>query len=408
VIGGGSKLAAMTRVPRPRRRLACSVVLAGLSALALLSGCASAPSSGIVGDSPWQLLGTMPLSSFAFSDEVRGWGVDSSSTGLMTSSDGGHDWGPATGRIVGAPAADGLPATVDRLVQPLQVVRADAAVFVAYDDRLPLGGSEVSMPRAARSGILVSVDGGLTWRPCLSLAGPRDVVLFVAATDASHLWALCRSIPTSETAGPIDAPPFLLRTSDGGRHWVRLGTRQIGDPALPGALGVPLVFVDSRHGWSLWDGSPAPFVRVTADGGRTWSPAAQVQNVGLGVCALDARHAWIATGTTRQAVGGLFATSDGGRSWTRSARFTKIPLAAVYFADEDDGWAVAAGSTGAAAMRGIYATSDGGRHWRRELTPAPSDQAWGRPGWQFCRAGTTLVVGCEGEMFSRPLPVSAL
>jgi len=385
--------------------LACSAVVL---ALALLAACGSAPSSGIVGHSPWQLLSTMPLSSFAFSDEVRGWGVEFSSTGLMTSSDGGHDWGPATGRIVGAPAAEGLPATVDRLAVPIQVVRADAAVFVAYDDRLPLGGSQGSMPPARRSGILVSVDDGLTWRPCLSLADPKDVVLFVAAGDASHLWVLCRSIPANETAGPIDTPTFLLHTSDGGRHWARLATGQIGDPALPGVLGVPLVFTDPEHGWSLWDTSPAPLLRVTADGGRTWSSTAQVGDVGYGFCALDAQRAWIATGTTRQEVGGLFATSDGGRHWRLSGRFTKIPLAAVYFADRRDGWVVAAGSTGAAGTRGVYATSDGGKHWRRELTPASSGGAWGRPGWQFCRAGTTLVVGCEGEMFSRPLPVSAL
>jgi photosystem II stability/assembly factor-like uncharacterized protein len=384
------------------------VLLGFVSLMALLPTCTSGGAPAIVGHSPWQLLGTMPLSSFAFSDEVRGWGADFSSTGLMTSSDGGHDWGPCTGRIVGRPVAERLPATVDRLALPVQVVRAGEAVFVAYDDRLPLGGSLGSMPRAARSGILASADGGMTWRPCLSLTDPREVVLFVAASDARHLWALCRSIPAGETAGSIDTPAFLLRTSDGGRHWVRLGTRQIGDPALPGVLGVPLVFVDPEHGWSLWDSSPAPLLRVTADGGRTWTLAAQVQNVGLGFSALDAGHAWIATGTTRQAVGGLFATSDGGRSWTRSGRFTRIPLAAVYFANARDGWVVAAGSTGAAATRGVYATSDGGRHWRRELTPASSDQAWGRPGWQFCRAGTTLVVGCEGEMFSRPLPASAL
>jgi len=385
--------------------LACSAVLL---ALALLAACGSAPSSGIVGHSPWQLISTMPLSSFAFSDEVRGWGVDSVSTGLMTSSDGGHDWGPCTSPILGAPAADGLPATVDRLALPIQVVRAGDALFLAYDDRPPLGGGLESMPPAARSGILGSVDGGLTWRPCLSLADPRDVVLFVAAGDASHLWALCRSMPASGTTGPTDTPTFLLRTSDGGRHWARLATGQIGDPALPGVLGVPLVFVGAEHGWSLWDASPAPLLRVTANGGRSWSSTAQVSNVSFGVCALDARHAWIATGTTRQQLGGLFATSDGGRSWTLSARFTKIPLAAVWFADARDGWVVAAGSTGAAATRGIYATSDGGRHWRRELTPAPSDRAWSRLGWQFCRAGTTLVVGCEGEMFSRPLPTPAL
>ena len=393
----------MERASRPHRALACAVVVASFI---LLSACASAPSSAIVGHSPWQLLGTMPLSSFAFSDEVRGWGVEFSSTGLMTSSDGGHDWGPATGRIVGAPAASGLPATVDRLAVPIQVVRAGVALFVAYDDHPPLGGSQGSMPPAARSGILTSVDRGLTWRPCLSLADPRDVVLFVAAVDASHLWALCRAVPASGTPGPIDTPMFLLRTSDGGRHWERLATGQIGDPALPGVLGVPLVFTDAKHGWSLWDSAPAPLLHVTVDGGRTWSPTTQVRNVGFGVCALDARHAWIATGTTRQAVGGLSATSDGGRSWVRSGRFTK--LAAVYFADERDGWVVAAGSTGAAATRGIYATSDGGKHWVRELTPASSDQLWRRPGWQFCRAGTTLFVGCEGELFSRALPASAL
>ncbi len=325
----------------------------------------------------------------------------------MATSDGSKDWQPCTGRVLSS--ASPLPATIDQLPLPVQVVCAGQAVFVAYDDSDPFGsgGSGDSQPASARSGVLESTDGGASWRNYLTLPAQADTIRYLAASDATHLWALCGSNPPGNPPLPTREATYVLKTSDGGLHWTRLKVA-IGSPGLPGMLGPPLLFTDDEHGWSTWDQTSAPLLRVTSDGGSSWAEPSQVYDASMGFFALDRLHAWDATGTSRQPgwTSGLYETSDGGRSWVPVPAFDHIALAAVYFANLDDGWVVAAGS-GKAGTKGIYATADGGRHWRRELTPSASDQAWKLMGWQFCRAGDALFVGCQAAMFSRQLQLGA-
>jgi len=381
--------------------------LAGLSALTaatlLLAACGS---GGISGSSPWRSLGSPGLTSFAFTSATRGWGLTFGSPGVMATSNGGRSWQSCTGTIVGAPrqGAGALPSTIDQLKQPLQVICADADVFVAYDDRPPLGGGLASQPATSRSGVLVSGDGGASWRPCLTLAASQDVVLYLSAASTSDLWALCRS-DASGTTMPRSGPTFLLRTSDGGRHWARLRANDLGVAGLPGNLAEPLVFVSATQGWSTWNDAPAPLLRVTDNGGQTWSTPAQVEYVPVGFDALDANHAWTATGMPHRGaqVSGLYSTDNGARTWASDPAFAGVSLAAVYFANSSHGWVVAAGG-GDAKTQGIYATTDGGAHWARELVP--SSASWPSEGWQFCRAGDSLFVGSQTVAFSRPLPTS--
>jgi photosystem II stability/assembly factor-like uncharacterized protein len=197
----------------------------------------------------------------------------------------------------------------------------------------------------------------------------------------------------------------LLRTTDGGRNWTRLKADDLGVSGLPGYLAAPLLFVSAEQGWSSWNDAPAPLLRVTDNGGKTWSARAPVENVPIGFYALDARHAWTTAGIVHKgaSVSGLYSTDDGARRWVSTPAFAHISLAAVYFADSSHGWVVAAGA-GDAKTQGIYATTDGGSHWTRELVP--SSAAWPSMGWQFCRAGDSLLVGCQPVMFSRRLPAS--
>jgi photosystem II stability/assembly factor-like uncharacterized protein len=390
-----------------RVRLALAVLA---FAVLLIAGCGG---SAISGSSPWQSVRDPDLSILAFTDSAHGWAIGP--PGVMATSDAGRHWQASNGRIVGAPATGpaALPTTIDQLSQPTGVVCAGHDVLVTY-------GGEAFGLTAGRSGILASSDGGASWRPRLSFASAQDTVISVAAVDQTHLWALCSTGPLGGQIGQGTGrqSTFLLRTSDGGAHWVRLPVDDIGDAGL--GVPTPLVFTGAEHGWSFWQelwqggqGAAAPLLRTTADGGRNWTKTAQ-PNLSLGFCALDARHAWSTTGTLNQRSQfiGLVATSDDGRTWVPDHAFEHVQLAAVYFANFRHGWVVAAGAGGSPDVNGVYATSDRGRHWARELIPSQgSSAAWRRSAypqeWRFCPAGDRLIVYGPGGMFSRPLPAAS-
>jgi hypothetical protein len=167
----------------------------------------------------------------------------------------------------------------------------------------------------ADCGLLVSRDGGTTWRHQAVPVTPIDPPAFfdqlngvllgveglAVTSDGGASWTM-RTSPTASFASVVDfinanlgwAVSFLgndpaqaefglYQTSDGARTWTRVNTASL--PHLPpanywrtkgqdaGAWG--LDFVDSVHGfWTICGGPPGPcigdgFFR-TADGGRTW------------------------------------------------------------------------------------------------------------------------------------------
>ena len=335
------------------------------------------------------------LSSFAFSTGSHGWAV-AQDEGLQATTDGGRDWRPCTGRIVGVPTSgsDTLPTSVDRLPSPAQVLGVGSSLFLTYYASSAGGGAQPSA--ATSSGILVSADQGVTWRRLRSLAPSRDSVLYLAASDARHLWALCAPGPPGSPG-----PTYLLRSANAGASWSRLPDAGIGMPGRVG-FGSPFTFVDARHGWSWFvpfSGVAMAEVRTTVDGGLSWRKATQPKGSGLGAFALDALHAWTPA-KPAPGSGALYATGDGGKSWRSEPQFAHLPPSAVYFADVRHGWVVFADSSSGG---GIMATSDGGRRWGKELSA--SGPVWGSPGWTFERAGNTLFLGSSdgGGLYARTL-----
>jgi photosystem II stability/assembly factor-like uncharacterized protein len=361
----------------------------------LIAGCGGTSSSAPSGPSLWHLVyDADPLSSFSFHNASLGWGVFQQGTVVQTH-DGGRDWNKCTGRIVGVPTSGvgALPATVDRLPLPVQVLSVGRSVFLTYYARAP--GTLEQPSGATSSGVLVSSDEGATWHRCLSLAPSRDSVLYLAASDPRHLWALCAPGRPDQPG-----PTYLLRSANAGANWSRLPGARIGMPGMPG-FGGPFTFVGARHGWSWfvpYSGAAQEEVRTTADGGESWTKVAQPKGSGLGTFALDALHAWTAGSVLAPQGGALNATADGGESWWRDPRFAHLPLSAVYFADAQHGWVVFADVHHGG---GVYGTSDGGRHWRREL--AASGDWWSAGGWTFEKAGDTLFLGSAegGGLYAR-------
>ena len=125
--------------------------------------------------------------------------------------------------------------------------------------------------------------------------------------------------------------------------------------------------VDGSHGWVVGqysepNGSSAPAILHTTDGGQTWDG----QNPGfasgvlLGLSAPDQNTA-VACGVSGRD-GVMLRTTDAGTTWTNVSVGTYDLGNAVAFADADHGWVSAADSQGFCML----ATTDGGTTWRSQ------------------------------------------
>jgi photosystem II stability/assembly factor-like uncharacterized protein len=235
---------------------------------------------------------------------------------------------------------------------------AAAAVQAATWWRLPVWGAEVRVfavdPFRAgtlycgtsRGNFYASADGGESWESLRQgPAFPGYIVTGLIADPrvADRLWA--------SLAGQY-AGGLVARSDDRGANWTVLARwkTSVATRALALAPGdPPLLAVGGDDG-----------VRLSRDGGATWTPTGegtdglyQVESL-----AFDPRNpATLYAGTWRQA----FRTRDGGATWKRIAEGMVLD-ATVYAWDFDrknaaDIWVSTCGW--------VYRTEDGGDHWVR-------------------------------------------
>ncbi|HZH32716.1 MAG TPA: YCF48-related protein [Pyrinomonadaceae bacterium] len=263
----------------------------------------------------------------------------------------------------------------------------------------------------SRGALLSTTDGGRTW--AVRRAPTEDTLRDVYFVNEREGWLVCdRSIYLLRTKE--EARSYLLKTTDGGASWSRVGVTG----ADVDVLLTRVAFIDNARGWAFGEMGA---LYATTDGGASWSrQIVPTKHLLLGGAFLAAGQLWLvgagntilynpdgarwragnvpataaAAGATRfNAVsfveerrgwavgeGGLvLATLNGGRSWFRQESNVDVNLSDVKFIDADEGWAVGAEGT-------IIHTLDGGAHWQLEasgtrhtlerLSVAPRARAW--------------------------------
>jgi len=221
----------------------------------------------------------------------------------------------------------------------------------------------------ARSYLLRTDDGGLSWRPIYLDFDTNARLLRVMFSDPSNGWVF------GETG-------LLFATRDGGEHWTRqiLPTKHL---LLGGA------FVDSSRGWLV--GAGATIIH-TNNSGATWQTGSvrEDTNVRFNATSFVGDHLGWAAGSA----GRIYVTNDGGRSWFPQRSNVQADLFDVKFISATEGWASGADGT-------LLHTVNGGRYWFAE-SPNLS-HALERlylidrtHGWAVGFGGTILSIGQVG------------
>lgn len=360
---------------------------------AVLCACGGSDPPTTRSPSPWHRLATVGehvggRPQMVFEDSRHGWLAAESGTGVFESRDGARSWRPSSARVVGVPrrGAGALPERLGRLPNVHQLLMADSSLLVVYEGRLLNGRQDPGL----RAGVLVSRDGGLTFRRCLVLAEADASILAVTASDERHIWALCGRGDELESS----ERRFLLASDDAGKSWHRVWQGDGDDSGVKPFLATPIQFTDARTGWD----SGSLGVLKTTDGGATWGSVGSPGKTFS--MALDGDHLWAAWGDwgeSEPTTGGLSRSSDGGNTWRDVGQFDGMVLFGqeLYFADDSCGWLVAPGSQDRLA---IWATRDGGTTWDSEFEWRP----FGRD-FTFARAGDALICSNGADTFIRTL-----
>jgi photosystem II stability/assembly factor-like uncharacterized protein len=217
-----------------------------------------------------------------------------------------------------------------------------------------------------------TIDGGRDWKP-QSLGSVADIN-FIYFIDRNHGWMLGKSgvKASDENVGEN----VLFITTDGGGAWTR--------KPLPNVTS--LHFIDAKTGWAV--GRNFTLLKTT-DGGLEWSRVGGVEKL-IGAPAesstynfgfsdihfTDAKHGWLIGnfyGRSRNDIGGVFMTWDGGATWRRvpltiqtrhnSGLLTPGLLLSAHFTDANTGSITGEMYDGESRFFFALHTNDGGQTW---------------------------------------------
>ncbi len=201
----------------------------------------------------------------------------------------------------------------------------------------------------------------------------------------------------------------LLRTTDGGAHWMVVGPlNSSGQEIAVYQVSVLTALI----AWAVPAGTiPATTTQIfhTIDGGRTWSHVTIPARSGYSIHFIDARDGWLLSdegpALGSQAVD-VYRSTDAGETWTRVARAgpgdesSGLPFGGgkggVTFLNATTGWIT--GITIELDSIYLFVTHDGGSAWRQQQLPVPPQAG---PHWEAFTKPPTFFTARDGI-----LPVS--
>lgn len=181
------------------------------------------------------------------------------------------------------------------------------------------------------------------------------------------LWLLAlANLRAAQPPSPAPADPFA------NIEWRFIGPANMGGRAtdIEGVPGDPNIVYAGYGGSGLWK---------TANGGVTWTPIFEQQNVySIGDLALEPGNpevVWVGTGesNTRNSVSfgdGVYRTTDGGKTWTHLGlkQTERISRVLVHPTNPAVAYVGALGHAyGPNEHRGVYLTTDTGKTWHKTL-----------------------------------------
>ena len=239
--------------------------------------------------------------------------------------------------------------------------------------------------------IIKTSDGGKTW--VRQDAGTKRPFLAMSCLDAKTAWIAGKE-------------GIVYATTDGGDSWKQLET---GSQRHVFAIEFP----NAQRGHAVGDFGTMVH---TEDGGKTWTTMRVPESVALPESALDTGvepgdvnlygmsfgdpdHVW-AVGE----FGIVIASADGGRTWQQQHTPIESTLFGVRFLDANRGFAVGIDSV-------ILSTTDGGATWKTVQPPVTQRSYYdiairGQNGWIVGDAGTVLKTTDGGTTWRvEPLPI---
>lgn len=326
------------------RRSPRLVLLPALLAL-LATAAVVTPAAAAGGPSySWQRLSTGTAERFRGLAAVNGriaWLAGTNATVLRTT-DGGASWqnvSPPARQVTGSAG----------LVQFRDIEAWDAQNAVA-----------LAIGEGTDSRVLVTTNGGRTWRVAFTNHAPKAFYDCMAFFDRKHGLAV---------SDPVHGKFRLISTSDGGASWTVLPNA--GMPrALAGefgfaASGTCLITSGSQDAWIASGGGAASRVYHSSDRGLHWSvtstPVASGASSGIFSLAVRAGHRLVAVGgdflAPDQAVNSAAFSRDAGASWRLSTAMPGGYRSGAAWVAHTPSTVLAVGPTGSDVSR------DGGRTW---------------------------------------------
>ncbi len=342
--------------------------------------------------------GSPPLSAIEFVSAQQGWAVGAGR--ILATSDGGHAWlrqysgGAKLDQVDFVDAEHGwavgtseLLATTDggaiwkALPEPCPIIRSVhfATPSLGY---AVAGGSDVrvdaGVPAPVVGGqLLVTSDGGRSWRPASAAPAMAQTVCFSNPVD-----------------GFLGTPGRIWRSTDGGRRWFG----SYAEPARPGyARREPgdtavLECAGNSAAWVLFLGfgaalSHAPYIAFATQDARTWHPLFEETYTESAI--MPEVHAPAGPGSYPGPFSAISPDIAVFVGWDPSVGYGAAPLEMVAgggadramrgnvggltqaygtaFISASDGWVVGADqAAGQHASYVIEATTDGGLTWTRQ------------------------------------------